>query len=83
MDADYDCGYHPTTNAAPKPVGAKTKENDCGYHPTTNAAPKPRKRKCKVHSGFKWDWEATRDKVLALRPLHAYMSLYTSRYIFF
>lgn len=49
VDSDYDCGYHDPRPGSPDG--------------SLQAPYKPRKRKCKVHSGFKSDWLSVREQV--------------------
>jgi len=50
-----------------------TFENICQQR---EVPPKPRKRKCKVHSGFKSDWLSVRDNVM--NATHAVLDMYPS-----
>mmetsp|Transcript_48987 Transcript_48987/g.78934 ORF Transcript_48987/g.78934 Transcript_48987/m.78934 type:complete len:404 (+) Transcript_48987:409-1620(+) len=67
VDSDYDCGYYPPPPLAPPPP----KDDEQREVP-----PKPRKRKCKVHSGFKSDWLSVRDNVM--NATHAVLDMYPS-----
>lgn len=66
VDSDYDCGYHHHDS------GSRARSRlHAGTNASLQAPPKPRKRKCRVHSGFKYDWLSVRDQVLVACLLRA------------
>ena len=75
VDADYDCGFwldesqalkekeKKETKKTQRKRKQKSAKRDSPFFFSPPTPPKPKRRKCKVHSGFKFDWLSVRDKV--------------------